>query len=148
VVHTAGPDEPVEAAAARMRDARVGCLVVLDDRRRPLGLLTDRDLVVRVLAQGSGPGMRVGDVMTTDPTVVTADVPVEDALRTMRRRGLRRLPVVDDEGRLEGLLAADDVLELLADELRQVGDLIGRQAPRRVLEPAPRPRASRRARRS
>jgi len=122
-VHLADPDETVDVAAARMRDRRVGTLVVLDADRRPLGIVTDRDLVVRALADGLT-GVRVRDVMTTPADAVEEDTPIEDALVRMRASAHRRLLVVDRDGRLQGILSVDDVLELLGDELARVGRLV------------------------
>jgi CBS domain-containing protein len=127
-VHTAREDETAQAAAARMRAQNVGTLIVVDEDSRPLGILTDRDLVTRVLAQARDPGeTRVGDVMTPDPRVVYEDTPLEDALRLMRQRAVRRLPVVDRDARLAGLVSSDDLLEILAGEIADFGRLLATQ---------------------
>jgi CBS domain-containing protein len=121
VVVTATPDMSVAAAAQLMRKHHVGTLVVLaapSDAARPIGLVTDRDLVVEVLAQNVDPTLvTVGDVMS--PTLVTAGEgdALFDAIDTLRRRGVRRLIVIDDARRLVGLLSMDDVVAVLAEEL-------------------------------
>jgi CBS domain-containing protein len=121
VVVTATGQMSVYEAAKLMRQHHVGTLVVLaaaDDGARPIGLVTDRDLVVEVLAQGVDPRLvAVGDVMS--PSIVTAGEhdALFDAIETMRRRGVRRLIVVDDAGRLLGLLSMDDVMTVLAEEM-------------------------------
>lgn len=113
VVHTVAPDATAADAAQKMRDAHVGTLVVLD-RTRPgphvAGILTDRDLVARVLASGRPPGETlVEDVMTSRVGTCHAHDSVFDAARTMQLHGVRRLPVLDDGGRLMGIVSTDDV---------------------------------------
>lgn len=128
-VFTATADERVLAAARRMAAERVGTLVVLDPARRPVGLVTDRDLVVRVLAAGkAAETTAVGEIMTRDPKVMLEDGPIEAALRLMHAGGFRRVPVVDRDGVLVGILGLDDVLALLGEELTQVGGIVGRPA--------------------
>lgn len=129
-VDTAAPEESVLSVARRMSDRHVGTLVVADNRNRPLGILTDRDLVTRILARGVDPvGATVRQVMTRDVEAVTEDSSVEDALRIMRRGSFRRIPVVDAESVLVGILSLDDVLKTLAAELADVGRVLRDQSP-------------------
>jgi len=127
--------ETVKRAAERMRSHNVGTLLVVDDERRPLGIVTDRDLVVRILATGADPGTPVGEVMTAPVRAVREDLGIEDALRIMRERRARRLAVVDERGRLVGLLALDDVVGLLALELWRIGGIVNDQGPPRMGTP-------------
>jgi CBS domain-containing protein len=130
-VYFADPDETVLAAAQRMRDRNVGTLVVLNQTRKPLGLLTDRDLVTKVVAQKRAPAeTAVAEVMTTDLKTVSEETSIEEALSLMRAGSFRRLPVVDIDGGLVGLLSLDDVLSLLAEEFTDIGQLLGKQTPR------------------
>lgn len=129
-VDTAEPDESVRVCAQRMGTRDVGTLVVLDESRKPLGILTDRDVVVRVVGPGMDPETtRVRQVMSKQLHTCFEDAPIEDALRRMRAQSVRRLLVVERGGPLVGILALDDVLELLAEELTEVGRLIRRQSP-------------------
>ena len=111
-------------AARLMRDHHVGALVVVDQangKRVPVGVLTDRDIAVAVVAKEvDARTLRVGEVMSGEPITVREQDSMLDALRLMRARGVRRVPVTDAQGALVGILAADDVLEGIADEL---GDL-------------------------
>jgi len=111
----------LDDAAGLLREAHVGCLVVVDetpDGRLPVGLLTDRDIVVAVVAKGVDVRtLRVEDVMTQDPVLVREDDSLLDALGAMRRAGVRRVPVTDRHGVLQGLLALDDVIEIVAQEM-------------------------------
>jgi CBS domain-containing protein len=111
-----------------MRDRRIGCVVVLRDGR-PLGLLTDRDLAIRVVAEGSDPRRTtVSDVLTYGPVTVHVDDGVETALACMREHGVRRLPIVDDEGQVVGMVTVDDLVVLLGHEMKDLGEGIEESA--------------------
>ena len=134
-VDTAQPDEAVAVAAQRMHQRAVGTLVVVNDATQVLGIVTDRDLVSRVLAKGRNPlETAVRDVMTMAPKSVFEETPIETALLTMRTGRFRRLPVIDRANRLLGLVTLDDVLMLLAEEFTQIGRLLKRETPRAVVE--------------
>lgn len=123
-------DESVQAAAQRMHARNVGTLLVVDQDQKPIGIVTDRDLTVRVLAEGlEAATTRVRQVMTASPQSVTEDTPIESALSTMRSGPYRRLPVVDSAGRLVGLLSIDDVLDLLTEEFGEIRRLLERENP-------------------
>lgn len=117
-VATINPRASLSEAAVRMREAHVGDLVVTeqrDGRIVPVGVLTDRDLVIEVLAEGVDPSdLRVADVMSGELVTIRRDNGLELALRTMHRHGFRRLPVVDAEGALAGILSVDDVIGYVA----------------------------------
>src|SRR5687767_6255084 len=103
-VDTADSKECARAAARRMATRCVGTLVVLDKEKRPVGILTDRDLAVRVLAEGLNPDTTpVADVMTRHPATINENTAIEDVLALMRAKSVRRLPVVERQGRLVGL---------------------------------------------
>jgi CBS domain-containing protein len=132
---TATPDETVADAARRMRDHHVGTVVVVEGAKkdRPTGILTDRDIVVSVVAQSPSKveSLLVGDVMTRDLITARPAEALHSALSTMHSRGIRRLPVVSGDGRLEGLIAFDDILEVMSEEL---GELVGLVAKEQKLE--------------
>jgi CBS domain-containing protein len=129
-IDLAEPGESVLRAARRMRERRVGTLVIVDDVGKPVGLITDRDLALRVVAAGGDPrAVSVGEVMTEDPKTVTESTPIESALFLMRSGSFRRLPVVNEDGKLVGILSLDDVLGLLAEEFVLIGGLLAREAP-------------------
>jgi CBS domain-containing protein len=128
-VVTADPDETIAAAARRMRDRHVGDVVVTDGQTRPVGVLTDRDIVVSAVAQSPDKlsALRVGDVMTRDPATAQSVETVDAALKRMQSLGIRRLPVVDRDGRLEGIVAFDDILEVMTGELSELVGLVARE---------------------
>ncbi len=115
--------DELTAAAQIMRDKHIGYLVVAepnvaDGTIRPVGVLTDRDIVVGVVARQVDPrSLRVGDVMTRQPVVVEEGDSLEGALGDMRRIGVRRLPVVSRAGQLVGVLSLDDVLDVVARQM-------------------------------
>lgn len=130
VVVFANVDETVRDGACRMRDNNVGTLVVLDDERRPIGIITDRDIVTRVVTEDIDPAYTTLDeVMTRELRSVHESTSIEEALRVMERTGVRRLVVLTDDGSLAGILSVDDVVELLAQETGSIGRLLRREAP-------------------
>lgn len=114
--------------AKMMRQYHVGDVLVVDDRggkRTPVGIVTDRDLVVEIIATGLDPSaITVGDIMVPELAVVKEDTGVFESIQYMRAKGVRRMPVVDGSGGLVGILTLDDLLELLADELSFLAKLV------------------------
>ena len=125
--------DTVVDAARLMREHQVGCLVVAGDdqgRRVPTGILTDRDLVVNVIARAPTVGfngLTVGDVVTRTVVMVREDEPLHQVVKTMRSSGVRRVPVVAADGSLVGLLSVDDVLDVVAEQLTDVSRLVARE---------------------
>ncbi|KFA87999.1 CBS domain-containing protein [Archangium violaceum] len=114
------PSQSVAEAAQALRDHHVGALVVVQEALRPVGMLTDRDIVTRVVAERKDPGaLTVGEVMSPEPTTAHVDDSLDRTLFTLREQGVRRLPIVDEQGRVVGLVSLDDVLVLLSGELGQ-----------------------------
>jgi CBS domain-containing protein len=127
-VATIGKSLGVGEAARLMREQHVGDLVVVETRGNasvPVGILTDRDIVVGVVARQVAPeGVTVSDAMTRNVLTVREDASLEFALREMRRHGVRRAPVVRANGDLVGIIAIDDVIQHLAEQLGRLADLI------------------------
>ncbi len=113
----AHPDDSAADVAASMREG-VGAVVIVDGGA-PVGIVTDRDLVTRVMADRVSPDVPIRHVMARDPVIARSDESIDAAVLRMEQRGIRRLPIVDDEGRLVGLVALDDLLVLLAAELHR-----------------------------
>jgi CBS domain-containing protein len=130
----ARPNESVRSAALLMREHHVGSLVVVDEaggRPIPAGILTDRDIAVGVVALGLDPeATLVGAVMSPEVIVEREDAGVAETVALMRQKGLRRLPVVDRAGSLVGVVSADDLLELLAEELTGLASMVAREQRR------------------
>jgi CBS domain-containing protein len=121
-------NETVQEAAKLMRQHHVGDVVVIDDHngvRVPVGIVTDRDVVVEVVATGLDEAtMTVGDIMSQDLFTVKESAGVFEAIQYMRRKTVRRLPIINDDGGLVGILTLDDVLELLSEELLDLSKLV------------------------
>jgi len=134
-VDVAKMDESVRAGAQRMQARNVGALIVVNPGYEPVGIVTDRDLAVRVLAEGLDPSQAlIGDVMTRSPTCASCEATIEEALRIMRKGSFRRLPVVDRAGKLSGLVCLDDILDLLSQEFRDIGRLLAKESPESVAQ--------------
>lgn len=128
VVVTA-PSATVEEAVARMARENVGCLVVVQEAT-PVGILTDRDIVMRVTGCGADPATTtVAEVMTPDPITLEEELGLFEALEIMKDKGVRRFPVVDPQGELSGFFTVDDVLYLLGLELSAVARIIEHDVP-------------------
>jgi CBS domain-containing protein len=114
------PDTSLAEAAAQMDRFNVGSVVVVDADGGLAGILTDRDVAVRGVAKHLEPGTPVRDVMTSNVIRLREDADLFDAARQMAESGCRRLPVVDAEGALKGVIALDDLMILFA---RRTDDL-------------------------
>jgi len=118
------PEATCGDAARLMRDENIGCVVVSDEEQ-PLGIVTDRDLVLRVIAQGGdSEKFLLRDVMSEDPIFVNVDQALEQVISTMRDLAIRRVPVVDAHGALVGMLSLDDVLLELVDQLGGLAEAV------------------------
>jgi CBS domain-containing protein len=123
--------ESVRKAVDLMRTHHVGDVIVVDKANgtsKPLGILTDRDIVLEILAEDVDLGaVNVGDVMSYELQTVGEETKLLDAIKIMRTKGIRRLPVVDSQENLVGILAVDDVLGLISEQLSDLVGLITRQ---------------------
>ena len=117
-----------------MRRHHVGDLVVIEkegEEAIPIGIITDRDIVIEVMAQKLDPdSLIVKDIMSTDPVSVPVTTSLLDTLELMKQRGVRRVLVVADDGSLQGLLSADDAIELIAEQLNDLTQLVNREVTR------------------
>ena len=121
-VECVGENETLADAARKMRDLDVGSLPICGEDNRLKGMLTDRDIVVKCLAEGGDPAStRAGDLAEGKPVTIGADDPVAEILRTMSQYKVRRLPVIDGQD-LVGMVSQADVARNVPEE--QVGDLV------------------------
>ena len=123
--------ESVREAINLMRENHVGDVVIVEMREKasiPLGILTDRDVVVEILAEDVDlDTVNVGDVMSYQLVTVNEDTKLLDAIKQMRIKGVRRLPVVNEQGELQGILSADDILELVVEQLSDIVGLVSKE---------------------
>ena len=131
-VYVTTADQPLAAAAREMCARGVGALVVIDTRDaqpRPVGILTDRDIVCgQVTRRADLHCLTVDDVMTRNPLTLCADAAVSEAIQAISVRGVRRAPVVDRSGVLVGIVTLDDLLPALAQQLGELAGIADAQA--------------------
>jgi len=127
---------PVTDAAMRMRRFHVGDLLVTRTEgahQIPVGILTDRDIAIGIVGPAGEelPGLTVGDVLS-NAEVITIDeeAPLEDAIELLHAHGIRRLPVVDGNGSLTGIITLDDLLQHLTSQLEKLASVVSRQRSR------------------
>ncbi len=130
-VITIGKDGAIEEAVALMREHHVGDVIVVETRNGvnvPIGILTDRDIVIEMLAKAVPlDAVSVGDVMSFDLVVANAEDEISATIERMRKKGIRRIPVVNLRGGLVGILSLDDLLEYVADQLQELADLVNKE---------------------
>lgn len=123
-------DTLVEAAQL-MRNYHVGDIVVIEERnglRYPVGIVTDRDIVIELIAKEVDVNtVTLGDVMYRDIILARENDDVSDTIKIMRQAGIRRIPVVDDSGTLIGIVTMDDLIDLIAEQLKDLAELISMQ---------------------
>jgi CBS domain-containing protein len=107
-VVTASPDRAVQEIAALMRDRNVGSVVLVDDSGRPVGMITDRDLTIDILAEAADPAMSVGDCATAPVVTGDSDMDLDEAAALMVSHRIRRLPVMKEDA-LVGIVTLDDI---------------------------------------
>lgn len=133
-VVTAEKHTSIAEAAKIMRRTHTGSLVIVDSdapKAKPVGIITDRDLVIEVIAKDEEvTGLTAGDVMGPELLIARGNDGIWETILRMRAMGVRRLPVIDREGFLMGILSMDDLLEFLASELSDLAKLIKREAGR------------------
>lgn len=124
----------IPEAAQLMRKFHVGDLVVVDEidsKRVPVGIVTDRDIVIEIVSQSLDLNeFSVGDIMSPQLISVQEKEGVFETIRLMRAKGIRRIPVVNQEGGLEGIVSADDILDLLAEEMTELAKVVPREQER------------------
>lgn len=124
----------VRQAAQLMREYHIGAVVVTDYQnsvRKPVGIITDRDIVVGVIAKGLDPDLlTVEEIMGQDLVLAQDSESEADTAQTMRVKGVRRLPVVNASGALIGIVTADDLLEILTEEMTSLSKMIAREQRR------------------
>ena len=124
----------IPEAAQLMRQYHVGDLVVVDEidgKRVPVGIVTDRDMVIEIISQSLDFNeFSVGDIMSPQLVSVLETEGVFETVRLMRTKGIHRIPVVNQEGGLEGIVSADDMLNLLAEEMAELAKVAPREQER------------------
>lgn len=123
------PDASAREAAITMRDTHVGCVIIAtgtdDDQLTPVGVVTDRDLAIMLIAMNSDPDeVTVGDIMSSEPLILSSSDTVEGAIEMMNSHAVRRAPIVDNRGFLIGVVSIEDLVSVLSDQLQKLADLL------------------------
>ncbi len=122
-VVTISPERTIAEACWLMKDKKIGCLVV-ESHGKLCGILTDRDIVLKVTGEDKEPmETMVEEVMTRDPVRISKNRSIRDLVFLMHTRGVRRVPIVDGSETILGMVTMDDLIELLSDELSELGKL-------------------------
>ena len=124
-VITALGGETVFDAAKLMLDKGVGSIVVVDLDKKPIGMVTDRDIAVKVVAQGKDPKFTLlKEIMSKDTVVLSQDRGFFETTKIMSGTGIRRIPIVDHDGKLTGIICLDDLIMVFAEELANIAGTI------------------------
>ena len=140
VVYVYSQETPLDAARI-MREQHVGDVVIIEEhaeedgeRKVPVGIVTDRDIAIEIVAEEVGPTeVSVLDICRKNLVVVGESDSLSECISTLKREGVRRAPVVDEEGFLIGIISIDDIIEILSEQFANVADLVGYQAQQEVL---------------
>ena len=129
-------EDGIRQIAELMREHDVGTVIVVQgegNQRKPIGIMTDRDIVIRVLANDIDlSAVSVGDVMCCDLVLVNQNDDLSAAIERMNEHSVRRVPVVDDQGYLKGIMSSSDAMKILADEMMSISKLRGLPAGKAV----------------
>lgn len=137
IVAVVEPDTPAVVVSKLMRQHHIGALVVVDaqEKTRPVGIVTDRDLVLELMAEGLDPSVfTAGDIMSVNLINATPEMDEMDAVELMKTHRLRRLVIVDGQGRLAGIVTLEDLLEQLARELASLAEGLAGARDRETVE--------------
>lgn len=131
-VLTATPETSVYLAAKLMKENNIGNVIVVDNKTgsvKPIGIITDRDIATKIVADNVDPTkVCVNDMMTGSLFSLNKNQGVSEALKMMSEKGVRRVPVVDDAGNIVGILTVDDFFMLIANEVAHIAKLISKQS--------------------
>ena len=137
VVAVVEPETAALIVAQLMRRHHIGALVVVDalEKTRPVGIVTDRDLVLELMAESLDPAVfTAGDIMSVDLVLASPEMDAMEAVQLMKQHRLRRLVIADAQGRLVGIVTMEDVLELLTQELANLATALAGARDREVVE--------------
>lgn len=133
-VYICNRNTTISEASQLMRQYHVGDLLMVEERdgqRFPIGIITDRDIVLSVVAVKLDPTViSVGDIVNEKIVTIREDQGLFDVIQLMRAHGIRRMPVVNLQGALAGIVSVDDLIQLLAEEMSELAKLITREQTR------------------
>jgi CBS domain-containing protein len=117
---TISPDTPLVEAARKMREKKIGSLIVAENNK-PIGIITERDLVWRVIAEGKDINtFQASDIYSTPVLTIHEDSRIEEAIKLMNEKGVRRLVVINIDGKVSGILTSDDIIRNIESISREL----------------------------
>jgi CBS domain-containing protein len=123
------PETSVSFVTGLMKEKNIGC-VVITSKDRPVGIVTDRDIVLRRVTMHEDPDqISIDTLMTREVVTIRGDAGIFEAIQQMKNAGVRRIPVVDLKGHLVALLTVDDIIRLIAREMADIARIIGKESP-------------------
>ncbi|TAK09210.1 MAG: CBS domain-containing protein [Candidatus Manganitrophaceae bacterium] len=123
-VVTASEEETLFDAAKKMWEGDVGTVVIIDEERVPIGIITDRDVAMKGVALDDPTWAPLKETMAHDIIVLHQDRDLSEAIQIMSEQGIRRIPIVDDDGKLAGILSLDDVMMVFGQGLSQLAGTV------------------------
>lgn len=130
-VVTITKDASIQEAAQLMKENNIGDVIVVETQEKldkPIGIVTDRDIIIDVVAdKKNAENIQVGDVMSENLLVLNNNQSIEDALKMMQEKGVRRAPIVSNEQKIVGIATFDDLFKLLVGEINSLAKLIEKQ---------------------
>jgi CBS domain-containing protein len=128
-VYTISPSSSVADAAKMMYEKHVGVLFVVESLKngKPIGIISDRDIITKVMAKNKPPTTTVNDVMSTELVLAQDTDGIQDTIAKMKDKSIRRIGIVNGEGQLYGVISADDLYELLSKEFHELASISHRQ---------------------
>jgi CBS domain-containing protein len=131
---TIAPEQTIREACQLLEERNVGCLLV-EEHGKLCGILTDRDIALRIVGQGKDPKLtRVGTIMTANPVRIPVDSTLHELTMLMHSQHVRRVPIIDASGKAIGIVTIDDLLMLLSDEMSDLGKTVSEAFFRRPAE--------------
>lgn len=125
---TAGKDGSIKELAERMDEEQLGDIIIVEDEK-PIGIVTDRDIALAVARNDDISSLTAADIMTEDPVVIHGDARGFELPETLAEAKVRRLPVVDQDGTLTGIVTLDDLVATIGEEMKDVATVIEAQSP-------------------
>ena len=123
-VVTASPEETLYDAAKKMWEENVGTVVIVDEEETPIGIVTDRDVAMKGVALFEPTWAPLREMMAQDIVVLNQDRDLFEAARMMFEQGIRRIPIVDEDGKLAGIISFDDIMMIFGQEISHLAGAV------------------------
>lgn len=130
-VFTLSKSEPIWRAAKLMKDEGVGSIIITHDEEGeevPIGIITDRDVAIKVVAEKrNAENIKISEIMSGDLLIIDDDQDIRSTIELMKKKGVRRAPVMNDDDEICGIISLDDLFVYMTDELNNLADVVQKQ---------------------